>query len=408
MIPIEEALAACTRTMPAMPVETVAVSDARGTVLAEDVASALMLPPFTQSAMDGYAVRAADLAAATERDPVRLPLAGEVAAAVQAGTPRLSPGQCMRIFTGGLVPEGADAIVRQEIVEAAGGEAVFTGPVAAGNNVRARGEELPRGTPLLAAGERLSAARVAALAAAGIDRVAVRRAPRVRVLVTGDEVVPAGADLPAGAVPDANGPMLAGWLAERGVVDVVVRYVHDDAGAVREAMAEALETGDIVVSTGGVSVGEHDLVIPTARGLGVEEVFWRVRQKPGKPLFLGVNAAGVPLLGLPGNPAATLVGAAVYLRRMLDVAQGMSDPGPRWRPAVTAAELPGDSARACWVRVSRGMDEAARVTVTPATHQASHMLSNLCVADAIVHVPAGETAVPAGRIVQWLPIDGGA
>ncbi len=407
MITIEEALAHCLEVARPLPAVRRAVPEARGAVLASDVVSALDLPPFPQSAMDGYAVRCADIAAATDDAPVTLPLAGEVAASIQGERARLHPGQAMRIFTGGLVPDGADAVVRQEDVVAGDGVASFPAPVAEGNNIRRRGEEIASGTPLLGAGTRLTAGRVAALAAAGLAEIDVRPLPRVRVLVTGDEVVPASAELPLGAVPDANGPLLAGWLAERGVTDVAVRYVRDDEEALRAAMADALADGDLVVSTGGVSVGEHDLVIPVAGSLGVEQVFWRVRQKPGKPLYLGVSPAGVPLLGLPGNPGATLVGAAVYIRRLIDLLQRVATPGPQWRTAIASGELRGDAARATWVRVVRRVDDEGRVCVAPSDHQASHMLSNLCEADAFVHLPAGTERVPAGTPVRWLPIAGG-
>ncbi|WP_435104957.1 molybdopterin molybdotransferase MoeA [Arhodomonas sp. AD133] len=407
MITIEDALAHCLEVARPLPAVRCAVPEARGAVLASDAVSALDLPPFPQSAMDGYAVRCADIAAATDDAPATLPLAGEVAASIQGQRAQLRPGQAVRIFTGGLVPDGTDAVVRQEDVAAGDGVASFHAPAADGKNIRRRGEEIAAGTPLLRAGTRLTAGRVAALAAAGLAEIDVRPLPRVHVLVTGNEVVPASADLPLGAVPDANGPLLAGWLAERGVTDVTVRYVHDDESELRAAIADSLAGGDLVVTTGGVSVGEHDLVIPVATSLGVEQVFWRVRQKPGKPLYLGVSEAGVPLLGLPGNPGATLVGAAVYIRRLIDLLQGAAAPGPQWRTAIADSDLRGDAARATWVRVVRRVDDEGRVCVAPSDHQASHMLSNLCEANAFVHLPAGTERVPAGTPVRWLPIAGG-
>jgi molybdopterin molybdotransferase len=404
MISISEALSLCREAVRPLPQVTLGLEAALGRVVAQAPASAVDLPPFPQSGMDGYAVVAADTRGATPQSPVRLRRSGVVAAATQDRWPEIESGHAARIFTGGVVPKGADAVVRQEIVTVDGDDVLLSEPVPEGNNVRAQGEELTVGTPLMEAGNRLTPARLASLAAAGVEEVTVYRAPAVRVIITGDEVKPIGEPLPLGAVNDANGPFLRAWLRDRGITDVRVHYVSDDDVSHREALSECLEDGDLVVTAGGVSVGEKDLVIPVAESLGVERLFWRVRQKPGKPLYMGVGERGVPLLGLPGNPATVVVGANVYLRCLLDGLDGVSATAPCFHQGVAASPIPRDSKRDCWVRGRWETDATGVVRLSPLSGQASHMLSNLAAADALMYVPAGEGDLPADTAVPWLTL----
>ncbi|PWG61244.1 molybdopterin molybdotransferase MoeA [Spiribacter halobius] len=395
---IDAALALCSERVGALAPVAQSLESALGRVLAEPASSVLDLPPFAQSGLDGYAVRAAD----TEAAPSSLALAGEVPAGAVA-TERLPANGAVRVFTGAMVPPGADAVVAQERVRAEPGRIHLAAPVAAGDGLRNRGEELAAGAIVCPPGQRLHAARLAALAAAGVERVMVRPAPRVAVLVTGDEVQPGAGETAPGRIRDANGPLLRGWLSERGY-PVEIHHVADRLEAVRAHLEQALAEADVVVTTGGVSVGDYDLVMQAAADQGVETVFWRVRQKPGKPLYLGLAPNGVPLLGLPGNPAAVLAGASVFLRRLLDLREGLAVPGPELLGGVAAHPVRRDGVRDGWLRARR---EAAEGTVRlhVLDRQASHMLSNLGEADALVRVPAGETPLPAGATVQWLPLD---
>ncbi|MBA1147775.1 molybdopterin molybdotransferase MoeA [Ectothiorhodospiraceae bacterium WFHF3C12] len=404
MITIEEALALCAEGLTPLAAERLPLAHALNRVLAEPARAQLDLPPFDQSAMDGYALASEGVSGASDGAPVRLGLSGEVAAARQAEYPRLADGTSMRIFTGGVVPSGADAVVKQEDVYVEDGRLVVSAPVTTGNNVRRRGEELAAGAELTAAGRRITPGMIGALAVAGVDDVPVHREPRIAVLVTGDEVSPAGADLPLGAIYDGNGPMLMALLEHWGYGDVELAYVEDDRGALEQAMDDVFAEADLVVTTGGVSVGDKDMVIPVAREMGIEEVFWRVRQKPGKPLFLGRAEDGPVLLGLPGNPGAVAVGAQIYLRRLLDVLEGVAEPGPHLYQGRLALETEADPGRDSWLRAVWWTGRDGGIQLEPLGRQASHMLSNLCHANALLRLPASAEAYPAGSAVRWLPL----
>jgi molybdopterin molybdotransferase len=380
-----------------LPARRLRLTGALQRVLAAPALATCDLPPFTQSAVDGYAVRHADLARGA------LPLAGTVRAAAQAAAPVLAPGTAQRIFTGGMLPRGADTVARQEWVR--------SGPAAVevlripehGADVRAQGEELRAGAQLANAGVRLTPGHIGALAAAGIAQVAVRRAPRIAVLVTGDEVAAPGTRAGPGQVPDANGPLVMSWLAAQGHARVRLEYVPDAAASVRAALEGALARCDLVLSTGGVSVGDHDYVPGVARELGAVPLFWNVAQKPGKPVF-AAQRGGAVLLGLPGNPASVLVNLLVYARRALDRLEGVADPGPRLRSAVLVDAVKRDAGRDQWLRMALAEDTDGCVRLARLPKQGSHMLSNLVHADALAWIPAGSGEMPSGALVRYSPI----
>lgn len=366
-------------------------------VLARPALAGCDLPPFTQSAVDGYAVRHEALGAA----PV--PVAGAVRAAALAAPPRLATGTAQRIYTGSMLPLGADTVVRQEWADLADGALALRRRPELGADVRVRGEELRAGTELAPAGRRLTAGGIAALAAAGVREVAVRAAPRIAVLVTGDEVAPPGRAPRLGQVPDANGPLVSSWLAAQGYAKVWLHYVADSPGAVRTALHHAFGRADLVLTTGGVSVGDHDHVPGVARELGATPLFWKVAQKPGKPVFAALRDR-VPLLGLPGNPASVLVNMLVYARRALDRLEGIATPGPAFRTGLLDAAIAADPDRDQWLRVAvhddgRGVTRLARLP-----KQGSHMLSNLLQAGGLAWIAAAPAETPAGTAVRWLPL----
>ena len=407
MITISEALDLCAGTFKPLPAVRRRIDEADGRVLAAPATARLSLPSFRSSSMDGYALRAADADDAREATPVSLDLVGEVAAGLKGGLeelPEIGPGQAVRIFTGGAVPPGADAVVRQEITRVESGRLMLGEPVEPSNNVREIGEELTEGSILLDAGERLTPGRIAALATAGIHQVDVFSEPRITLIVTGDEVRQIGTDLPLGGVYDAGGPLMATLMRRWGYGSLRVRYARDNKELLRETMDAAIREADIVVSSGGVSVGERDLVIPVSRTLGVEEIFWRVRQKPGKPLFLGRAPSGTALLGLPGNPGAMFIGALVYLGTLLNSLEGAAEPRPTFRRGRLLEPVGRTEQRDCWVRGRWDTDDQGGVVLSDMGHQASHMLSNLCRADAVFRLPAGEGPMPEGSVVEWIPI----
>lgn len=371
-----------------LPAERVAVGEAAGRVLAEDARSTVDLPPFASSAMDGYALRSADT-------PGTLPVVFRVAAGVPAPRP-LAPGEAMNISTGGVVPEGADAVIQVELVEAAPDDARITvsAHVAIDTNIRPRGGDLAEGDVVVPAGARLGPARVGALAAAGIAEVAVHRRPRVAVLTTGTELVPPGSPLRPGQVYEANGAIIAAQAAAAGCEVVRLPAVADDEAAHRAAIEQGLAF-DVLVTSGGVSVGPHDLVRRVEASLGVEEVFWRVAVRPGKPVAFGVRGDTL-VFGLPGNPVSSLVSFELFVRPALLALQGLSDPLPRFEPGILARPLRRgmrDELVRARTRVEPG---TAAVVLEPLSGQESHMIARSAGADALIWLPAGEGELAAG------------
>jgi molybdopterin molybdotransferase len=376
-----------------LPVEQVRVGDAAGRVAAEDCRALVDLPPFPSSAMDGFAVRAADL-------PATLPVVGEVAAgrpAVRA----LAPGETMAISTGGVVPAGADAVVPVEYVVQHDNEVEFPAAADVGASVRPRGGDVAAGDLVVPAGSRIAAGQLGALAAAGVVDVACARRPRVAILATGTELVAPGTPLREGQVYEANAVMLAAALAAAGALTEIAPAVADDESAHREALERAL-AADVLVTSGGVSVGPHDLVRRIEHELGVEEVFWRVAIKPGKPVSFGVRGETL-VFGLPGNPVSALVGCELFVKPALRALQGLADPRPRFQPGRLATGLRRNDARDDFVRARSRVDRDA-IVVEPLTGQESHMIARAAAADALVHVPRGQGALEAGSTVSWLAL----
>jgi len=373
--------------------ETLPLAEAAGRFLAEHVRAVVDLPPFRNSAMDGYALRAVDT-------PGELPVVHRVA----AGTPALralAAGEAMGIATGGLVPEGADAVIQDERVVENDDSITVSTPVAEGDNIREPGRDVSAGAVVAAAGIRLGAAQIGALAAAGVAEVVCSRRPRVAVLTTGTELREPGAALGPGEVYEANGVMLAAQLATAGADVTRLGSVADDEGAHRRA----LETGlgfDALVTSGGVSVGPHDLVRRIEAELGVEEVFWRVAVRPGKPVSFGVRDATL-VFGLPGNPVSTLVGCELFVRPAVLALQGAADPGPRFSAGRLAETVSRNPGRDDLMRARTEVTDDG-IVLSPATGQESHMIVRAAEADALVLVPRGEGELAAGDSVRYLPL----
>jgi molybdopterin molybdotransferase len=375
----------------ALPAESVAVGAAAGRVTAEPARAVVDLPPFASSAMDGYAVRAADL-------PGRLSVVGHIAAGRPAER-ALAAGEAMAISTGGVVPEGADAVIPIEYVVHHDNGIEVEASLAAGKHVRPRGGDVHAGDLVVEAGVRLGAAQLGALAAAGLAAVSCARRPRVAVLATGTELARPGEPLAPGQVYESNALMLAAALAASGADIEVLPVVADDASAHRAGLERGL-AADVFVTSGGVSVGPHDLVRRIEAELGVEEVFWRVAIKPGKPVSFGVRGATL-VFGLPGNPVSSLVGCELFAKPALRALQGLRDPLPRFEPGRLASPLRRNDARDELVRARARLDQDG-IVLEPLAGQESHMIVHSAAADALVHVPLGEGELAAGATVQWL------
>ena len=394
LLTIDAALACVLEHARPLPAEEVPVADAGGRVLREHAVARVDLPPFPSSAMDGFAIRASDA-------PGELPVAFRVAAGAPGPT-RLPEGAAAGISTGGVVPADADAVVPVEVVEDRGSTIVVADPVAAGQHVRPRGGDVQTGAVVAPAGTRLTASRIGALAAAGIPRVVCSARPRVTVLATGSELTPPGEPLEAGQIYESNRAMVAAVLARAGAHVDVLPVVEDDPEAHRDAISRALEA-DVVVTSGGVSMGEHDLVRRTEAELGVEELFWGVAIKPGKPLSFGVRGDTM-VFGLPGNPVSSLVGAMVFVTPALLARQGAGDARPRFAVGRTSAPLRRNAHRDEFVRAVR-TEAADAIELAPIRGQESHMIASASAADALVHVPRGEGEIDAGMPVRYLPLD---
>jgi molybdopterin molybdotransferase len=394
LLTVEEALATILEHARPLPPEPIDIAAARGRVLREPAHAAVDLPPFPSSAMDGFAVRAAET-------PGELPLAFRVA----AGRPppgELPPGAAAGIATGGTVPYGADAVVPVEVVDDRGDTVAIPNAARPGQHIRPRGGDVREGDVVVDAGTRLGAPQIGALAAAGVSQLACSAVPRVAILATGSELRPPGAKLGPGQIYESNRSMIAAALVASGAEIEVMPVVEDDEQSHRAAIAQGLEA-DALVTSGGVSVGPHDLVRSVEAELGVEELFWGVAVKPGKPLAFGVRGDTL-VFGLPGNPVSSLVGSLLFVRPALLARQGVADPAPTYSRGRIASPLRRNLHRDEFIRarhVNGGNDSVLEAIVG----QESHMIARAASADALIHVPRGEGELAAGELVRYLALD---
>jgi len=347
--------------------------------------------------MDGFALRSADT-------PGALPVAGRVAAGRPADRP-LAEGEAMGISTGGVVPEGADAVVPLELVRDEGESVVVPQAAPEGANVRPRGGDARVGDVVVPAGGALTPSRLAALASTGVVTLRCARRPRVAIVSTGTELRPPGEQLRDGEIYESNGLMLAALSEEAGAIVTPPEHAEDDRGAHEEALAQGLEA-DVLVTSGGVSVGPHDLVRDTLARLGVEEVFWGVAMRPGKPLSFGTRGDTL-VFGLPGNPVSSLVGAMLFVLPALRALQGHRRPGPPFALGVLGAPATRRPSRDDFQRASLERTGDG-VVLRPLSGQESHMIARTAGADAVVHIPRGTGDLAAGSAVRYLLLDGSA
>lgn len=398
MISVAEALRAVLEAVPSCGSEVVPLGQCGGRVLRESIRSPRDVPPFPNAAMDGYAVRSADLAGAGPERPVTLRVV-ETVGAGRVPRSRVEPGTAIRIMTGAVVPEGADAVVRVEDTSADGDEVLVRASPEPGACVRLPGEDVARGAVVFEAGRVLAPADVGVLASLGVARVRVAARPRVAIVSTGDELVEVDEELAPGKIVNSNAWALSAAVAEAGGDPVRLGIVRDDPAAMREVFGRALEH-DVVLSTGGVSVGSFDYVRQLLGELGVQERFWRVAQRPGKPLSFGLRGK-VPVFGLPGNPVSALVCFYVYvlpaLRRMLG------------RPDVHLPIVRGQAAER--IRKAAGLVEFVRciiehhpegVRVRSAGPQSSGVLRTMALGQGLIIGSADRTEIAPGETVRVL------
>jgi molybdopterin molybdotransferase len=391
LLPLDEAQAQVLARCTPLAAERVAVADAAGRVTAEAARAIVDLPPFPSSAMDGFALRAADV-------PGSLSVVGHVAAGGPASR-ALRAGEAMAISTGGVVPDGADAVAPIEVVVDRGATVDVPDAIAAGTHVRARGGDVHAGDAVVAAGVRLTASQIGALAAAGVAEAACARRPRVVVLATGSELVAPGSPLAPGQIYESNALMLSAALLGAGADVERLPPVADDEAAHREAIERGLDA-DVLVTSGGVSVGPHDLVRRIEAELGVEEVFWQVALKPGKPVAFGVRGRTL-VFGLPGNPVSSLVGCELLVKPAVRALQGAADPLPPLEHGRLASGLRRNASRDELVR-ARARRDGDDVVLEPLDGQESHMIVRASAANALVHVARGDGMLAAGAAAPFI------
>jgi len=371
-------------------------ADGLGLILAETATCEVTLPSSDNSAMDGYALVGDDLVSASREEPVRLAVVGEVVAGAQESI-TVARGSCVRIMTGAPIPPGADAVVPVELTVGEGDHVEFHLPAHVGDNIRHAGEDLLPGQELVAAGRRLAPADVALLSAAGVSRVVCVPAPRVVIMSTGDELVPADREPGPGQIRDSNGPMLAAMVKATGGLPFLTGAIPDDRGALVEAFESNLGHADLFVCTGGASAGTRDLLADVIAELGEVEAV-KVAMRPGMPQVRG-RIGSTPVIGLPGNPVSSFVSFEVFVRPAIRALQGRRDVH---RPTVVARvveALHAPSHKRGYVRVRLSRDGAAW-TARPTGAQGSHIITSIAQADGLAIVPEAVTEVRVGDEVR--------
>jgi molybdopterin molybdotransferase len=400
VISVEEALSRLLAPLEKLPLEQVSIVDGIGRVLAEDVAARRTQPPFAVSAMDGYAVRAEDLATI----PVELRIVAEVPAGAGFGG-HVGPGEAARIFTGAPMPAGTDTVVIQENTQREGDHVRVLEGVARGRHVRREGLDFGEGDVLLQAGRRLTARDIGLAAAMNRPWLFVHRRPRVGILSTGDEIVMPGDPIGPHQIVSSNSLALAAFVAACGGIPVSVGNAPDDPAALRQ-VAAATRGVDLLVTTGGASVGEHDLVRDVLGADGLELDFWQIAMRPGKPLMVG-RYRGTPMVGLPGNPVSTLVCALLFLRPALDRLSGAASPEEAAPTARLGTALPKNDRRQDYLRSKLARAADGTLETFPFEVQDSSMMRLLSEADCLVVRPPHAPAIAAGATVPIVPFPGG-
>jgi len=398
LISIEEARARVLVEAHALPVESTALAEAFGLVLAEEIVASHNVPPFDNAGMDGFAVRAEDIVDATSDHPVELTIT-ETIPAGRVASRALGPDEAIKIMTGAPVPEGADAVVQSELVEERDGQVLFYQPVKRRINIRGAGEDVRAGDRVFGLGQVLGPAEIGLLASLGHPVVQVHRRPRVAIIATGSELVPVDRPLGPGQIRNSNSFSLRAQCQQLGIEPVVLGIVSDDYAATKAIMAEGLEY-DVLLTSGGVSVGQFDFVKDVQDELGVERRLWGVSMKPGKPLSFGVKN-GKLVFGLPGNPVSVMVSFELFVRPALLRLMGHQKTTRPLHRAVIVEDVANSDGRVYVVRV-RAWREGSVWHASSTGAQGSGILRSMVGANGLAFVPGGPRGVKAGEEVDFL------
>jgi molybdopterin molybdotransferase len=392
-ISIEEARRQLLEHTARLDAEEVDLDDALGRVLAQDAVAPNPVPPFHCSTMDGFALRAGDTSGA----PVALRIVDEARAGTGAGA-RVEPGMAIRISTGAPIPEGADAVIRQELTSTEDGTVTIEEAVVAGNDVRVAGGDIPVGSVVLTAGTLLTGPEIGVLAAVNIARPSVVRRPRVALVGTGDELIDPGGPLEPGQIRDTNSYALSAAARLAGAEVISRVKVGDDRAATTATLRDAMDGADVLVTVGGVSVGPHDHVRPALAALGAREIFGRVSLRPGGQICFFVAEDGTLVFALPGNPVSATVSFRLFVVAALDALLGR-ERAERRTTAIAAVELPGRIGRTTAVRCHAELRSDGWYVAPSQTHQDSHVLTSMLGIDAYAFVPEDRESLAAGERV---------
>jgi molybdopterin molybdotransferase len=403
MIPFEEALNLILAHSNPLPKVRVPFERSLGNALAQPLKANTDSPLFDQSAVDGFAVRVSDVEGASEVSPVILGLAGVVRAGSPAH-PKHQPGSVIKIFTGGRLPIGAEAVVMKEVCAEERGKVQIQKPVGQGENIRWRGEEYRKGDLVLPAGTRITPPVISLLATFDATTIQVYRQPKVTLLVTGDELASPGEKLRAGQIRDSNSYALTAALQDLGIEAVKVHRVKDERKPLENRLRRALVESDVVITVGGVSVGEYDLVKEVLGTLGVEAVYWRVAIKPGMPNYFGTWGLGKTpkaiVFGLPGNPVAALLSLHKLIQPSLMRLMGHATQDRVRLPATLLKEVRKKPGRMEWLRGVLSRDSSDQLVVTPTAGQGSHMVGGLAEANCLIEFPLESSQLEVGQQVK--------
>ena len=399
LLGVEAARARVLAKLRATASEMVPISAAHGRVLAAPILARLTQPPDDVSAMDGYALLAGDAAPGASL---------RVIGASPAGHPfagRVGPGQAVRLFTGSVVPDGADCVVLQEDVDRVGQAIILRQPARPGDHIRRRGQDFTAGDTLIEAGTKLGVRLIGLAAAANHPWIQVRRPPVVTILATGDEIALPGETLRAGGIVSSNSFLLAALIRAAGGEPVILPVAGDTPEAIAAAIQGA-PLADLLVTTGGASVGDHDAVQAGLGLLGFSLDFWKIAMRPGKPMLSGTLPGGQVVLGLPGNPVSAFVCAVLFLVPAIERLLGLPGDAPRTVPALAGSALRANDRRTDHLRASLAAGDSGALVATPFPRQDSGMLSLLAVADCLILRPPMAQAVPQGGVVSVIPLSG--
>lgn len=396
MIPFEEAYAAIMAQAAPLHTEWVPLDDAAGRILGQTLHAKDALPRFDNSGVDGYAVCAEDIKSASERSPVSLPVV-EIIPAGSGPRSRIERGQAAMILTGAPMPPGADTIVMKEVTERRNGTVAIRKSAQPGANLRRAGEEYTRGTAILEKGTGITPPVQGLIAALGYNRIRVYRKPKTTIIVTGSELCAPGTTLSAGQIWESNSFAISAALRVLGIAPNIV-CVDDNEARTTEAVRDAVRNSDVVITSGGISVGEYDYLRTAFRATGVRERFWRVAQKPGKPVYFGTRG-NTQVYGLPGNPVSALVSLYALVRPALLRMMGMAAPPVRTVQARLEAPLAKKPGRVEFVRIQLRTNNGT-YAAAPAKGQGSHMLGGLAFADGLYRFPSEAALKRKGSIIE--------